>query len=251
MSEFSEPSCVIVKHTNPCGVSSSGKINMAYKKALDSDKKSSFGGVVLLNRKINIKLAKELSKHFFELIAAPDFDREALKLLKLKKNLILLKLNKIKISNQNFRSTIFGTLFQSNNDTKIDTKILKLKTLKKIKSSLKNELVFATKVVKHLKSNAVVLSHNKQTLGIGCGQTNRIDALNTAIKNFKKNFKSSNFVCASDGFFPFTDSVKLLKKNNCRAIAQPSGSINDKKIIDYAKNNKMTLFHIKNRLFKH
>ena len=113
------------------------------------------------------------------------------------------------------------------------------------------DLIFSLKVAKHLKSNAVVLSKNKQTVGLGHGQTNRVDALNYAIKNKNIYFKNKKFVCASDGFFPFTDSINILNKNGCRVIAQPSGSINDKKIILFSIQNKISLYFIKNRLFKH
>ena len=111
--------------------------------------------------------------------------------------------------------------------------------------------MFSLKVVKHLKSNAIVLSKDKQTVGLGHGQTNRVDALNFALKNKSRYFKNKSFVCASDGFFPFTDSIKLLNKKGCKVIAQPNGSINDNKIIEFANNNKISLYFIKNRLFKH
>ena len=114
-----------------------------------------------------------------------------------------------------------------------------------------SDLIFATRVVKHLKSNAVVLAKNKQTIGLGCGQTNRVDSLNNAIKRKKENFKFNNFVCVSDGFFPFIDSLKLLNKNGCKVIAQPHGSIRDKENIEYAKRKNLSLYFLKNRLFKH
>ena len=114
-----------------------------------------------------------------------------------------------------------------------------------------SDLLFSLKVAKHLKSNAVVLSRNKQTLGLGHGQTNRVDALNFAIRNMNKYFKKKFFVCASDGFFPFADSIKLLKKSGCNVVAQPSGSINDKKIISFSIKKNISLYFIKNRLFKH
>ena len=113
------------------------------------------------------------------------------------------------------------------------------------------DLIFSLKVVKHLKSNAIVLSKDKQTVGLGHGQTNRVDALNFAIRNKNMYFKNKKFVCASDGFFPFTDSINTLNKNGCRVIAQPSGSINDEKVISFSKKNKISLYFIKNRLFKH
>ena len=106
-------------------------------------------------------------------------------------------------------------------------------------------------MVKHLKSNAIALVSNKQTVGLGIGQTNRVDSLKSAITNKNNNFKNKNFVCISDGFFPFTDSIKILKRNNCKVIAQPGGSINDRKIINFSNQNKLSLFFMKYRLFKH
>ena len=135
--------------------------------------------------------------------------------------------------------------------TPINKKFLNLSSVKKASSKAIDDLIFSIKVAKHLKSNAVVLSRNKQTLGLGHGQTNRFDALNSAIKNMNKYFKTKSFVCASDGFFPFTDSIKLLNKNGCNIVAQPKGSINDKKIISFSIKNKISLYFTKNRLFKH
>ena len=142
-------------------------------------------------------------------------------------------------------------MYQTTDTVKINQKFISLVSSKKTSSKFIQDLVFSLKVVKHLKSNAVVLSSNKQTIGLGHGQTNRVDALNFAIKNKKKYFKKASFVCASDGFFPFTDSISILNKNLCKIVAQPKGSINDKKIILFANQNKMSLYFIKNRLFKH
>ncbi len=249
--EFSDPTSIIIKHTNPCGVASGKNINEAFQKSYECDKKSAFGGIILLNRKVDSILANKIIKNFFEMIVAPEFESAAVKILKNKKNLILLKTPKIKNKKTEHRSTLFGDLYQSIDNNHINQNFITLVSKKNISSKLIQDLLFSLKVVKHLKSNAIVLSKNKQTLGLGLGLTNRIDALKFAIKNKKKYFKNNNFVCASDGFFPFTDSIKTLYKNGCRVIAQPSGSINDKKIISYANQNKISLYFIKNRLFKH
>ena len=251
LNEFREPTSIIVKHTNPCGVCSAKNINIAFKKSYECDSKSAFGGIVLLNRKVDTKLATRIFKNFFEMIVAPDFSDGALKILRLKKNLILLKLPKIKNSDIDHKSTLFGDLYQTNGFDKINKNFIKLASDKKISSKSKEDLIFSLKVVKHLKSNAVVLSNNKQTIGLGLGQTNRIDALKFALENKKKYYAKSSFVCASDGFFPFVDSITLLNKNGCNVIAQPSGSINDSKIISFAIKNKIALYFIKHRLFKH
>ena len=251
LNEFSDPTSIIVKHTNPCGVASAKNINEAFKKSFQSDSKSAFGGIIVINRKVDSNLAKNIVKNFFEIVVAPEFEKEAINTFNTKKNLILLRIPNIIIKKNNFRSTIFGNLFQTSDLVSINQKFINLVTKKGGMSNHIQDLLFSIKVVKHLKSNAVVLSKNKQTLGLGHGQTNRVDALKFAIKNKIKYFKKETFVCASDGFFPFTDSIKILNSNGCNIIAQPGGSINDKKIISFADKNKISLYFIKNRLFKH
>ena len=240
-----------MKHTNPCGVASDKNIYKAFNKSYESDTKSSFGGIIFLNRKVEIKLSKKIIKNFFEMVVAPDFENNALEILKTKKNLILLKIPNLKKEKVICKPTLFGDLYQTNDLTIINKNFIKLASKKKSSPKLIDDLLFALKVAKHLKSNAVVLAKNKQTLGLGHGQTNRVDALKSAIKNRNIYFKNKLFVCASDGFFPFTDSIGLLNRYGCKAIAQPKGSINDNKIINYAKKNRISLYFIKNRLFKH
>ncbi len=251
LSEFNEPTSVIVKHASPCGIASSNDILKSFRNSLNSDNKSAFGGVVLLNRKVDKRLAKELSKYFFEIILAKCFDFEALKILTNKKNLILIELDKFKLDTIESKSTIFGNLYQKRKKYKINKSFIKHVSTIKAKSAHVNDLIFSLKVVKHLKSNAIVLTKNKQTIGIGQGNTNRVDALKIAIKKMRENFNQKNFVCASDGFFPFVDSIKILKKNKCKSIVQPSGSLNDRLIIEFAVKNKLSLYFTKERLFKH
>ncbi len=251
LNEFSEPTSIIIKHTNPCGVASGRKIQDAFLKSYQSDSKSAFGGIIFLNRKVDLNLANKIYKNFFEMVVATDFEDKAVKKLKMKKNLILLKIPNVKKQIKSYRSTIFGELHQTNDITPINKNFLNLSSRKKASLKQIDDLIFSLKVVKHLKSNAVVLVKNKQTVGLGHGQTNRIDALNFAIKNKYIYFKNKSFVCASDGFFPFTDSINLLKKNGCNIVAQPNGSINDKDIINFAIKNNISLYFIKNRLFKH
>tara|TARA_B100000886_G_scaffold325749_1_gene271588 strand:- start:1301 stop:2809 length:1509 start_codon:yes stop_codon:yes gene_type:complete len=249
--EFDEPTCIIVKHNNPCGAGCSVNLETAFKKAFIADSKSAFGGIVFFNRRVSAKLAKYLSKIFLEVIVAPSFEYEAIKLLSKKKNLILLETNKFKIPNIEFKSTLFGTIYQSIDNIKINRKFFKLVSHKKVSKKILDDLMFSAKIAKHLKSNAIVLSKNKQTIGLGAGQTNRFDSLNIALKRKKDNFGTKDFVCVSDGFFPFTDSLKILNKNKCRVVAQPFGSINDDKNIEYANSNNISLYFMKNRLFKH
>ena len=251
INEFKEPTCVIVKHNNPCGVASSTKIENSFQKAFEADSKSAFGGIVFLNRKISKKLALKLSSIFLEVIVAPSYHKEAFDILSKKKKLILLEAKNITIPKLEFRSTLFGTIYQNIDCDKIDKKFFKLAAYKKVSDKILNDLIFSARVARHLKSNAIVLAKNKQTIGLGCGQTNRIDSLNIAINKNKMNFKIKNYVCVSDGFFPFTDSLRLLNKNYCNVVAQPDGSINDKLNLQYANKNKLSLYFLKNRLFKH
>ena len=251
LKEFIEPTSIIIKHTNPCGIASAKNIEIAFNRSYETNPKSAFGGIILLNRKVTSSLAKKIYKDFYEMIVALDFDQDALKILEKKKNLILLKIPNIKKPIFEYRSTLFGDLFQTSDVKPINEKFLRLVSKKGGSIKSIEDLIFSLKVAKHLKSNAIVLSRNKQTLGLGHGQTNRIDALYYAIKNMNKYFKKSSFVCASDGFFPFVDSIDLLNKNGCNAIAQPGGSINDEVIISFSIKNKISLYFIKNRLFKH
>ena len=251
LKEFLEPTSIILKHTNPCGIASAKNIEVAFNKSYESDPKSAFGGIILLNRKVSYKLAKRIFKNFYEMIAASDYDQAAIKMLEKKKNLILLKIPNIKKPTLEYRSTLFGDLYQSRDLKLINNRFINLVSKKIGSKKSIEDLLFAIKIVKHLKSNAVVLVNNKQTVGLGHGQTNRYDAINSAIKNKKIYFKNKLFVCASDGFFPFTDSLALLNRNGCSVVAQPFGSINDQKNIAFAIKNNISLYFIKNRLFKH
>ena len=252
INEFIEPTCVIIKHNNPCGVASSSSINLAFEKALNSDSESSFGGIVVLNRSVNAKLAKEITKHFFEIIIANNFYTKALNELSFKKKLILIKYNTLFMKQKKeLRSTIGGILIQKKNLLKVNKNDLNYIGNKKVGTKELNDIIFAAKVCKHVKSNAIVLVKNKKTIGIGAGQMSRSDATKLAILKIPKKLKSSKFVCASDAFFPFIDNIKRLKKSNCKSIVVPFGSINDEKIINYAKKVKIDLYLTKYRFFKH
>ena len=252
INEFIEPTCVIVKHNNPCGVSSRKSIKEAFIKAYEADSTCAFGGIVILNRRIDKVLANIISDNFFEIIAAPSFSLDAKKILQNKKNLILVNTQKIHIDKKkDVRSVIGGYIIQDKNIKKILKKdmvnVSKIYTNKKII----DDLIFALKVCKHVKSNAIVLAKNKQTFGIGAGQMSRSDSTNIAIKKMNLKNKNKKFAAASDAFFPFTDNIRKLIKNNCEAIVQPSGSKNDDDIITYAKRKALPLYFINFRLFKH
>ncbi|MDB2349347.1 bifunctional phosphoribosylaminoimidazolecarboxamide formyltransferase/IMP cyclohydrolase [Alphaproteobacteria bacterium] len=252
LKEFTEPTCIIIKHNNPCGVASAKNIKTAYLKAFESDPISAFGGVVLLNRKINLNIAKIINKKFYEVVVAPKFDKLTLEELKLKKRLIIINSSKLTQNNNlNFKSVNSGILYQEFNSFKITKSKLKLVSKKKASNKIMEDMIFAYKVAKHVKSNAIVLAGNKQTLGIGAGQMSRIDSTNIAIMKYKNSFNNKSFVCASDAFFPFTDNIKKLLKLKCNGVIQPGGSINDNKIINYATKLNASLYFVKYRVFKH
>ncbi len=252
LNEFNEPTCVIIKHNNPCGVASAENIKNAYLKALGSDPLSAFGGVVLFNRKIDSELAKILINNFYEVVVASKFNKESLKTLKSKKRLIIIDSSELKEKNNKIHKSVnSGVLYQEFNSYKISKSKIKLVSKKKSPNKILDDLIFAYKVAKHVKSNAIVLANNKQTLGIGAGQMSRADSTKIAIMKYRKFFKHKYFVCASDAFFPFTDNIQRLLKLKCAGIIQPSGSINDKKVIDYANKKNASLYFIKHRVFKH
>ncbi len=252
LKEFREPTCVIIKHNNPCGVASAKNISLAYKKALQADPISAFGGILLFNKNIDTKIAKLINHNFFEAIVAPKINKKILEILKIKKNLIIIDLSKLKENKRySFKSVNSGILYQEINHFKISKKNIKLVTKSSVPHKTLNDLIFAFKVAKHVKSNAIVLANNKQTLGIGAGQMSRLDSTRMAIMKYKDFFKKKEFVCASDAFFPFTDNIKLLLKQKCKAILQPSGSKNDQKIINFSTHQNASLYFVKNRVFKH
>lgn len=252
LSEFEEPTCIIIKHNNPCGVASANNITNAYLKALESDPISAFGGVLLFNRKINIRLAEIIKLKFFEVIVTPKFNKTVFTLLKLKKKLIMIESDSLKTNNKiSFRSVNSGTLYQEKNTYKINKASIKKISTSKVSKKIIDDLIFAFKIAKHVKSNAIILAFNKQTFGIGAGQMSRLDSTRVAILKYKDFFKDKKFVCASDAFFPFIDNLDLLIKLKCIGIIQPSGSINDDKIVSFAKKNNLNLFFTQNRVFKH
>ena len=253
LSEFNEPTTVIIKHNNACGVASSLTIKKSFLRAFKSDVQSAFGGVVLVNKKIDEDLAEIIIKNFFEVLVAPSFTKKAKEILSSKTKLILINSKSIpKIKKETIKSVRMGSLLQKNDGVKISkynfTTVSKKNKLSKRESE---DILFAFRVVKHIKSNAIVLVKNKQTVGIGAGQMNRYDATKIAIMKYRENFSYKNIVCASDAFFPFIDSLKLLIKNNCTCIVEPSGSINDRKIVNFANRKNIKLIFSSKRVFKH
>ena len=245
---------VIIKHTNPCGVSIEKNQIKSFKKALKCDPISAFGGVVSINSTISKKLAIELGKKFFEIIIAKGFDKKALKILKKKKNLRLIDCSKFNFNDKDNNYLFLGNAFLSQEGNNIlFGKKLKVVTKKKLTRSEVISLNFAFNICKFVKSNAIVLVNQKSVIGIGSGQASRLDsciiASNKAIK-FSPN-EIINSVAASDAFFPFPDGIQQLTKAGVKAVIQPGGSINDKEVIKAANKAGISMAFTGTRHFKH
>ena len=246
---------VIVKHANPCGISINKNNVESYKLALKSDPVSAFGGIVSCNFKIKKKLAIELKKTFLEVIVCNGINKDALNILKSKKNLRIIDASKLNSLNlQNISSLIDGYLFQTADNFIFSNSNFKVVSKKKPNSKTLKNLIFAFNVCRYVKSNAVVLANNGTTIGIGSGQPSRLDSCEIAINKMKKFHKDESYneiVAASDAFFPFVDGIESLVQAGISAIIQPSGSIRDKEIIKFANQTGTILVFSKTRHFKH
>ena len=246
---------VIVKHANPCGASIHKNKVESYKKALSCDPISAYGGIVCCNFKINKKLALELNKIFFEIIIGNGFDKEAIKILRKKKNIRIIDASNLKIKNFYNLISNFNTLtFQSPDNKILNRKNLRIVSKRKPnKRTLKN-LMFAFNICRNVKSNAIVLTKNETTVGIGSGQPSRLDSCKIAINKmnqFQSISGSDEIVAASDAFFPFVDGIETLVQSGISAVIQPSGSIRDKEIIKFANQTNTILVFSNTRHFKH
>ena len=244
---------VIIKHANPCGVSILNKSIESYKSALACDPISAFGGIVSCNFKINKKLALELNNIFLEVIIANGFEKNALQILKKRKNLRLIDASKFLLSENFELSTSNDSILVQSEDKEIfsknDFKVVSKKKPSKIQFE---NLIFAFNICRFVKSNAIVLASNKATVGIGSGQPSRLDSCQIAIDKMNKFTKTkNNLVAASDAFFPFVDGIEKLIQSGVSAIIQPAGSIRDKEIIKFANATNTVLVFSKTRHFKH
>jgi phosphoribosylaminoimidazolecarboxamide formyltransferase/IMP cyclohydrolase len=244
---------VIVKHANPCGVSIKKNHLESYKSAFTCDPVSAFGGIVSCNFKITKLLALELSKLFLEVIVANNFDANALKILKKKKNLRLIDASNYKVNDGLKHLSVNNEiLIQSEDLKKFTTKDLTIVSKRKPTSKEMKNLIFAFNVCRYVKSNAIVLAANETTVGIGSGQPSRLDSCKIAIDKMKKfTDTKENLVAASDAFFPFVDGIEKLVQSGVRAVIQPSGSIRDKEIIKFANETDTVLVFSKTRHFRH
>ncbi|MCX6259880.1 MAG: bifunctional phosphoribosylaminoimidazolecarboxamide formyltransferase/IMP cyclohydrolase [Bacteroidia bacterium] len=250
--EFNETTYIIIKHNNACGAASRTNPADAWKDALACDPVSAYGGVIAANAPVVEEEAAEIDKIFFEIIIAPDFTDKALDILRQKKNRIILR-RKEKAGNQYyFRSLLDGVLWQDKDLSTESASDMKLVTKKVPAPAEVGDLVFANKIVKHSKSNAIVLAKNKQLCASGIGQTSRVDALKQAIeKAHTFGFDLKGSVMASDAFFPFADCVEIAFKAGVTSIVQPGGSVRDKDSIDFCSANGVAMVFTGKRHFKH
>jgi len=254
--EFEEPMAVVVKHTNPCGAAVSKDIYSAYLKALETDPVSAFGSIIGLNRELDKKTADEISKLFVEAIVAPSFAEDALAVLKKKKNIRLIEIGKLKtwyrkkdMSGFDIKKVVGGVLVQDRDTKGVTKKDLRIVTGKKPTDRQIEDLLFAWKIVKHVKSNAVVYVKGLHTIGIGAGQMSRVDSSKIAVMKARKDLKGS--VVASDAFFPFRDGVDAAAEAGAIAIIQPGGSIRDQEVVDACNEHQISMVFTGIRHFKH
>ncbi len=257
--EFEEAVCVIVKHGNPCGVGRhKSDILKAYLRALESDPVSAFGGVVIVNREVSGPLSEEMNKIFLEVVLAPAYEKEALAILEKKKNLRILTLpfqplsamENSGIEQLDLKKITGGILAHQRDLETINTKQWKVVCGEKPSVNILKGLEFAWKVVKHVKSNAIVIADRSRVLGVGAGQMNRVESVRLAL-NRAKSRVAEGAVLASDAFFPFRDSIDLLEGSGIVAVIQPGGSVRDQEVIEAAKEKNITMIFTNERHFKH
>lgn len=252
ISEFDETTFAILKHNNACGLASRPTLLEAWKCALAGDPVSAFGGVLIANAEVDAETAEEINKLFFEIIMAPSYTTEALEILKQKKNRIILIQKKGIETKTQYRSLLNGVLMQER-DLKIElAEELKQVTDKAVSPEEVEDLLFANKIVKHSKSNAIVLAKDKQLYASGVGQTSRVDSLKHAIEKAKSfGFDLNGAVMASDAFFPFADCVEIAHNEGIDTVIQPGGSVRDNETIEYCNNNDVAMVFTGIRHFKH
>ncbi|MCE5896260.1 bifunctional phosphoribosylaminoimidazolecarboxamide formyltransferase/IMP cyclohydrolase [Enterococcus faecium] len=252
MKEYDEPTVVALKHMNPCGIGTASTILEAWEAAYEADPVSIFGGIIVLNREVDLPTAEQMHKLFLEIIIAPSYTQEALELLQKKKNIRLLTVDFAQEENQNREETVsvLGGLLVQDQDLAIENEEeWKVVTKRKPTPAEAKALAFAWRAVKHVKSNAIVLANERQTVGIGAGQMNRVGSVKIAIEQAQE--KMEGAVLASDAYFPMDDSVEYAAKHGIKAIIQPGGSIKDQDSIDMANKYDLAMVFTDVRHFRH
>ncbi|MEN8227483.1 MAG: bifunctional phosphoribosylaminoimidazolecarboxamide formyltransferase/IMP cyclohydrolase [Bacteroidota bacterium] len=252
INEFEETTFAILKHNNACGLATRDRLADAWSAALAGDPVSAFGGVLITNRSIDMETAEEMNKIFFEVVIAPRYDEDALQVLKQKKNRIILLQRNNKMSGKIIRTTLNGVILQERDQSTESEAHMKTATTREASPEQLADLIFANKIVKHTKSNAIVLAKGKQLVASGVGQTSRVDALKQSIeKAVHFEFDLKGAVMASDAFFPFADSVEIAGEAGITAVVQPGGSVRDQESIDFCNTHGMSMVFTGIRHFKH
>lgn len=251
---FDVNAAVIIKHTNPSGVALGKTLEEAWDRALDCDPLSAFGGIVAFSKKVDLNIAQKLTKMFLEVVIAPDFEEGAIEQFKTKKNLRIMKINtpleKYKqFTEKEIKLTPFGALVQDKDIKELDVETFKVVTKEKPTAEMIEDMVFAQKIAKHLKSNAIVIAKDLKTIGICGGQTSRVGAVEIALMRVTDSAKDA--ILASDGFFPATDNITVAAQHRIKGIIQPGGSIKDKEVIDLADKLNICMITTGIRHFKH
>ena len=252
---FNEPACVIVKHVNPCGVAIGNDLDEAYKKSFHTDPESAFGGVIAVNRNVDGKLIKNIiNNQFLELLIAPSFDSDALKALEEKQNIRVIEMDGCEKNTVDYSVQTIdgGFLIQEGDEKTIDRQDIDIVTLRQPEDEEIKDMLFAWKVVKYVKSNAIVFARQQQTIGIGAGQMSRVMSAKIAsLKAASANLHTKNCVMASDGFFPFRDSIEMAAEYGISCVIQPGGSIRDDEVIAAADEHNLVMGFTGIRHFKH
>jgi phosphoribosylaminoimidazolecarboxamide formyltransferase / IMP cyclohydrolase len=250
--DFDETTAAILKHNNACGIASRTALLQAWQDALAGDPVSAFGGVIVTNVNIDKETAAEMNKLFFEVLIAPGYDEDSLEILKSKKNRIILRRKQFKLAGRQFKSLLNGVLEQAKDLETEKEANLEIVTQTKPAANEISDLLFANKIVKHTKSNAIVLVKNKQLAGSGTGQTSRVDAVKQAIQKAGEfGFDLNGAVMASDAFFPFSDSIGIAAESGITAVIQPGGSIRDNESLDLCNKLGIAMAFTGIRHFKH
>jgi phosphoribosylaminoimidazolecarboxamide formyltransferase/IMP cyclohydrolase len=249
VNEFTEPACVIVKHANPCGAATAQTIDEAYQHAYQADTLSAFGGIVALNRPCTRAIAEAITSIFMEVVVAPDFSPEALTVFASKPNLRVLQLNQNHLSEWEWRFISGGMLMQERDRTMLTSHDLQIVTEAQPDETAVHSMLFAWRVLKHIKSNGILLAKTNATVGVGAGQVSRVDAVELALK--KAGDQVQDCVLASDAFFPFRDSIDKLAGKGIRAIIQPGGSMRDAEVIAACNEYGIAMVFTGQRCFRH
>ena len=251
LKEFEETACVIVKHANPCGVSRGDNMLEVYKQAFNADSLSAFGGVIAMNKQCDKLVAEEISKVFVEIVLAPSFTKEALEIFSAKKNLRVLEVGSIKPREKllEVRNVVGGIIVQET-----DTSVIQKQDLKTVTTTSPTDLevetmLFGWKVLKHIKSNGILIVKDNTTVGVGAGQVSRVDSVDIAMKKSGGNIQGS--ILCSDAFFPFRDSIDKISNSGIKAVLQPGGSVRDDEVIEACNEHGIAMVFTGQRCFKH